>query len=78
MGENNENNQKGNNQPENHQPWMSRYASALPNHLHNLPSHLDKLLPKFDLEASRLLEGHIKKIILKIWLMNVHHDDVVC
>jgi hypothetical protein len=46
--------------------------------MHNLPKHLEWLLPKFDPNLSSPPEDHIKKIILEIILMNVKHEDVVC
>jgi hypothetical protein len=58
MGDNNEDNHWGNNQP-----WLARYALDFPSHLHNLPRHLEKLLPKFDPETSGL-----SKITLKIYI----------
>jgi hypothetical protein len=73
MGDNNENNQEGDNQPGNNHPWLARDALAIPGQLHNLPRHPEKLLPKFDPETSGLPEDHIKKFILEIRLMNVQH-----
>jgi hypothetical protein len=46
--------------------------------MHNLPEHLERLLPKFDPYISDPLEDHIKNFILTIWLMNPYHEDVVC
>jgi hypothetical protein len=68
MEDNNENN---------NQPWLARDALALPGPLHHLPKHMEKLLPKYDLETSGSPEDHIKKFILSIQLMNVQHEDVV-
>jgi hypothetical protein len=73
----NHNEERGN-PPQNNQPWLARDAFSIPGEVHNLPRHLEKLLPKFDPETSRWPEGHIKKIILAIRLMNVQHEYVVC
>jgi hypothetical protein len=51
-------------------PWPSR--------IHNIPRHLEKLLPKYDPETLGLLEDHIKKFILVTRLMNIQYEDVVC
>jgi hypothetical protein len=73
MGDNNENNQEGNNQP-----CIARYALALPGQLHNLLRHREKLLPKFDPKTFVLPEDHIKKFILEIKLINVQHKNIMC
>jgi hypothetical protein len=57
---------------------LVRYALAIPRQLHNLPKHLEQLLPKYDLETSGLLEYHIKKCIISMRLLNVQFEDVVC
>jgi hypothetical protein len=69
---------KGETPPQNNQPWLARDALEIPGRVHNLPQHLEKLLPKFDPETFGLLEDHIKKFILDIRLMNVQHEDIVC
>jgi hypothetical protein len=76
--DNNDHNEERGNPPQNNQPWLSKDSLAIPGRVHKLPQHLDKLLPKFDPEASGLPEDHIKKFILAIRLMNVQHEDVVC
>jgi hypothetical protein len=53
------------------QPWLAGDAVAIPGLVHNIPRHLEKLLPKYDPETSGLSEDHIKKFILVIMLMNV-------
>ena len=45
---------------------------------HNLPKHLDKLLPKFDPDDKGLAKNHIDKFILVVHTMNFQHKDVVC
>ena len=57
---------------------MAKDSLAIHGRVHNLPRHLEKLLPKFDLETSGLPKDHIKKFILAIRLMNFQHEDVVC
>ena len=71
MKDNNDNNEERGDQPRDNQPWMARDSLAIPGWVHNLPRHPEKLLPKFDLKTSGLLEDHIKKFILAIILMNV-------
>jgi hypothetical protein len=46
--------------------------------VHNLPRHLERLLPKFDIETSGFPEDHIKKFIVEIRLMNIQHEDEFC
>jgi hypothetical protein len=60
------------------QPWLARDVMAILGRVHNLPRHLEKMLPKYDPETSGLPEDHIKKFIHAIRLMNVQHEDVVC
>jgi hypothetical protein len=78
MGDNNDNNGEMGDRPRYIQRWLSRDALEIPGQVHNLPRHPEKLLPKFDLETSKLPEDHIKNFILAIRLMNVQHEDVVC
>ena len=60
------------------QPLLARDTVAIPRRVHNVPQHLEKMLPKYDLGTSGLPEDHIKKFILVIRLTNVQHEDVVC
>jgi hypothetical protein len=78
MDDTNDNNEERGNPPQNNQPWLAIYSMTIQGQVHNLPRHLEKLLPKFDLETYRFLEDHIKKFILAITLMNIQHEDVVC
>jgi len=50
----------------------------LPGQLHNLPKHLERLLPKYDPKTFFLPEDHVKKFIRAIRLMNVQFEDIVC
>jgi hypothetical protein len=74
MEANNDHNEERVNPPMKNQPWLARDTLELLGPVHNLPRHLEKLLPKFDPETSGLLEDHIKKFILAIMLMNVQHE----
>jgi hypothetical protein len=75
MGDNNNNNRD---HPRDNKPWLERDSLEIPSRVHNLLRNPEKPLPKFELETYGLLEGHIKKLILVIRLMNVQHEDVVC
>jgi hypothetical protein len=77
MEGNNDHNEERGNPLMNNQPCLSRDTLALLRPVHNLPRHPKKLFPKFDPETSVLPEDHIKKFILEIMLMNVHHEDVL-
>jgi len=57
--------------PQNNQPWLVKDAVAIPGRIHNLPRHPEKLLPKYNPEASGSPKDHIKKFILAIRIMNV-------
>ena len=59
-------------------PWLRCGAVVVPRLQHNLPTHPNKLLPKFDPNDKGLAENHIDKFILAIQTMNVQHEDVVC
>jgi hypothetical protein len=78
MGDNNDNNGEGGDQPRDNQPWLAKDSLAIPGQTHNLPRYPEKLFPKFYPETSGLPEDHIKKFILAIRLMNVQNEDVVC
>jgi hypothetical protein len=60
------------------QPWLFGDVVAFLGRVHNLPQHLENLLPKYDPETSGFPKDHIKKFILMIRLMNIQHEDVVC
>jgi hypothetical protein len=78
MEDNNENTEERGNTPPNNQPWLARDALEFPGWVHNLPSHPEKLLPKFDPKIFGLPQYHIKNFILAIILMNVQHENIVC
>ena len=60
------------------QTWLTINSIAIPRPQNPLPKHPEKLLPKFHPDKDILLEDHIKKFILTLNLMNVHHEDMVC
>ena len=51
---------------------------VIPRIQHPLLKHLDKLLPKFNLDNKEPIENHIDKFILVVQTMNVQHEDVIC
>jgi hypothetical protein len=75
--DNNDHNEERGNLPQNNKLWLEKDALEITGRVHNLPHHLEKLLPKFDLETLGLPEDHIKKFILAIRLMNVQQENVV-
>jgi hypothetical protein len=77
MEEKNDHEEEGGNPPQKNQPWLAKDSLAILGRVHNLPWHLEKLLPKFDPKTSGLPEDHINKFILAFWLMNVQHEDIV-
>jgi len=44
------------------QPWLAMHALALPKKLHNLPKHLEHLLPKHPKEKLVEEEDKIKEL----------------
>jgi hypothetical protein len=57
---------------------MSQGVLNLVKPLHDIPKHLERLLPKFDTDTSRSLEDHVKNFFLDTHLLDVHYEDVVC
>jgi hypothetical protein len=51
MEGNNDYDEERGNPPQNNQPWLAKDALAIPGRVHNLPRHLEKLVPKFDPET---------------------------
>ena len=60
------------------QQWLNINALAILGPENPLPKHLEKLLPKFDLDNDILPENHINKFMLAMNIMNVQHEDVAC
>ena len=61
------------------EPTMACFDSIIvPKAQHLLPKHLEKLLPKFDLNNDVLPEDHIKHFMLFLRLLNVELEYVVC
>lgn len=58
-------------------PWNNPGAVLMPAPLSQLPTHLEKWLPKFNLKAGMLLEEHINNFMLSINLNGVCNEDVV-
>jgi len=67
---------EGFNQPR--RPWLNLGAINVPGDQHDLPKHLETLLPKFDPDNKESLEYHINKFILLVNLMKVEQKYVVC
>ena len=66
------------NQPNTPLPWLRRSVVAVPRVQHQLPKHLDKILPKLNPDNKEPAENHIDKFILVVQTMNVQHEDVLC
>jgi hypothetical protein len=49
-------------------PWLDQDVVVVPRPQHPLPKHLEKWLPKFDLDSKKSTEDHIKKFMLAIRL----------
>lgn len=60
------------------QPWLVQDAMVVPGLVHPLPKHHEKVLPIFDPDEKLSTEDHVKQFIMKIRLLNVRHEDVVC
>ena len=60
------------------QPFLIVDAIPISSAQHPLPKHLEKIIPKFNLDNDVLLEDHIRKFMLSLRLLNVEHEDVVC
>lgn len=58
-------------------PWNNPGAALMPAPLSQLPAHLEKWMPKFNLEAGMLAEEHINNFMLSINLNGVTNEDVV-
>lgn len=59
-------------------PWLAMDVIVVPDIQHPLPKHLEKLLPKFDLDNDVTPEDHIKQFMLSLRLMDVQHEYVAC
>ena len=59
-------------------PWLIISVVVVPRVQHQLPKHLDKLLPKFHSDSKEAAKNHIDNLILVVQTMNVQHEDVVC
>ena len=57
---------------------LNEDAVAVPGVQHNLPRHLEKILPIFNPDENQPAEEHLKQFKMKIRLMNVRHEDVIC
>ena len=58
-------------------PWNNPREVLMPVPLSQIPAHLEKWLPKFNLEAGMLAEEHINNFMLSINLNGVTNEDVV-
>ena len=58
-------------------PWLRGGEVVIPGVQHQFPKHLDKLLPKFNLDNKVPVKNHIDKFFLVVQTMNVKHEDVV-
>ena len=58
--------------------WLTIDALAILGPINPLPNHPEKLLFKFHLDDDISLENHIKKFMIAMNMMSVHHEDVAC
>ena len=58
-------------------PWLRRITVVIPGIQHPLPTHPDKLLPKFNPDNKEPAENHIDNFILVVQTLNVEHEYVV-
>lgn len=64
--------------PDADQPWLSQDAVAVPRLVHPLSKHHEKVLPIFNPYEKQSTKDHVKQFIMKVRLLNVRHEDVVC
>jgi hypothetical protein len=50
------------NQNNHAKPWLDQDVVVVPRLQHPLPKHLEKWLPKLDLDSKQFTEDHIKKL----------------
>lgn len=58
-------------------PWENPRAVKIPTHLHPLPKHPERCLPKFNLGDGLLVEEHLHNYMLAINLNGVVEEDYV-
>jgi len=58
--------------------WLAQDAVAIPGAMHDLLKHLEKLLPKFNLDHKESPEDHVKKFMLVVRLMNQYNMKILC
>ena len=58
-------------------PWLTIDVISIPSTSNPFPKHLEKFLPKYDLDDGVLPRYHIKQFMNALKLMNVEHEDVV-
>ena len=65
--------------PNANQPtWRARTPLNLAMPLHDLPKHLERALPKFNLGKGISTEDHLQIFYLALKLLDVQHEDIVC
>ena len=73
MGDSN----NSNNGNANNHLWLLRDALEIPDRHHRLPRHLEKFLPKFNLDSKDPIEDYIQNFMLEKHLMSDQYEDVV-
>ena len=67
------------NQPPPPPAWRARTPLNLAAPLHNLPTHPEKSLPKFDPTEGIDVDDHLQSFFLALEVLSVvEHEDVVC
>ena len=58
--------------------WLDEDVVAVLGPVHNLPRHPEKILPIFNPDEKQPVEEHLKQFKMKVRLLNVRHEDVIC
>lgn len=58
--------------------WLDEDVVAVPGPVHNLPRHPEEILPIFNPDEKQPTEEHLKQFKMKVRLLNVRHEDVIC
>ena len=58
--------------------WRERTPLNLAAHLHDLPKHPERVLPKFGPGKGVSAEDHLKRFYMALNILNVEYEYVVC
>ena len=59
-------------------PWNNPRTIAMKLPLHPLPKHIERWIPKFNLDDGLATEEHLHNFMVAINLNGVFEEDVVC